>query len=260
MHHYTVTHDQRYHCWFPKFVCIKCQTMLSLTKLCRTVECPFCTQSLLILASDMLGEASHTQMAYIHKFLLVENDVIKTHADNMMTSSNGNIFRVTSPLCGEFPAQRPVTRMFDVFFDLCLNKRLSKQSWGWWFKTPSRPLWRHCNDFQIDTNLGISILRWHLDNHGGWVPKITKLTVINLGQIIIWHSLTPNCNLLQNDQNTCISNHNLAPNTLTVNLLKPRVTKVIYSQSCPKILQNLVSSNTCTRSGTYFREKWSLKW
>ena len=46
----------------------------------------------------------------------------------------------------EFPAQRPVTRSFDGFFDLRLNKRLSKQSWGWWFQTLSRPLWRHCND------------------------------------------------------------------------------------------------------------------
>ena len=50
-----------------------------------------------------------------------------------------------SPVPGEFPAQRPVTRSFDVFFDLRLNKRLSKQSWGWWFETLSRPLWRHCN-------------------------------------------------------------------------------------------------------------------
>ena len=70
----------------------------------------------------------------------------------MMTSSNGNIFRVTGPYCGEFtgpgefPAQRPVTRSFDVFFDLHLNKRLSKQSWGWWFETLSRPLWRHRNE------------------------------------------------------------------------------------------------------------------
>ena len=35
-----------------------------------------------------------------------------------MTSSNGNIFRVTGLLCGEFtgefPAQKPVTRSFDV--------------------------------------------------------------------------------------------------------------------------------------------------
>ena len=45
----------------------------------------------------------------------------------------------------EFTAQRPVTHSFDVFFDLSLNKRLSKQSRGWWFETPSRQLWRHCN-------------------------------------------------------------------------------------------------------------------
>ena len=70
----------------------------------------------------------------------------------MMTSSNGNIFRVTGHLCREFtgprwiPTQRPVTQSFDVFFDLRPNKRLSKQWWGWWFKTPSCPLWRHCND------------------------------------------------------------------------------------------------------------------
>ena len=37
-----------------------------------------------------------------------------------------------SPVTGEFHAQRPVTQSFDVFFDLCPNKRLSKQSWGWW--------------------------------------------------------------------------------------------------------------------------------
>ena len=51
-----------------------------------------------------------------------------------------------SPVPGEFPAQRPVTRSFVVFFDVHLNKRLSKQSWGWWFETLSHPLWRHCND------------------------------------------------------------------------------------------------------------------
>ena len=61
-----------------------------------------------------------------------------------MTSSNGNISALlaicvgNSPVPGEFPAQRPVTRSFDVFFDMRLNKRLSKQSWGWWFETLSR--------------------------------------------------------------------------------------------------------------------------
>ena len=58
------------------------------------------------------------------------------------------------PLCGvftgpgEFPTQRPVTRSFDVFFDLCLNKRLSKQPWGWWFETLSWSLWRHRNGYR----------------------------------------------------------------------------------------------------------------
>ena len=76
----------------------------------------------------------------------------------MMTSSNGNMFRVTcfcagnspvtagnSSVTREFPSHWPVTRSFDVFFDLCLNKLLSKQSRRRWFETPSLSLWRHCN-------------------------------------------------------------------------------------------------------------------
>ena len=69
----------------------------------------------------------------------------------MMTSSNGNIFRVTGPLwgesraTGELPSQRPVTRGFDVFFEQRLSKRLSKQSRSRWFETPSRSLLRLCN-------------------------------------------------------------------------------------------------------------------
>ena len=70
---------------------------------------------------------------------------------NIMTSSNGNIFRVTGHLCGEFTGPRwiPPTkaRSFDVFFDMRLNERLSKQSWGWWFEMLSRPLWRRRNEF-----------------------------------------------------------------------------------------------------------------
>ena len=56
-----------------------------------------------------------------------------------------------SPVPGEFPAQRPVTRSFDVFFDLRLNQRLSKQLWGWWFERLSRPLWRNFNDNNLST-------------------------------------------------------------------------------------------------------------
>ena len=50
------------------------------------------------------------------------------------------IYAGNSLVTGEFPAQRQVTRSFDVFFDLRLNKRLSKQSWGWLFEMPLRPL------------------------------------------------------------------------------------------------------------------------
>ena len=55
----------------------------------------------------------------------------------MMTSSNGNIFRVTGPLCGEFTGHRWISRTkasdaeFDVFFDLHLKKRSSKQLVIW---------------------------------------------------------------------------------------------------------------------------------
>ena len=50
-----------------------------------------------------------------------------------------------SPVTGELPAQRPVTRSFDAFFDLHLNKRLSTQSRRWWFGTPPRSLSHRCN-------------------------------------------------------------------------------------------------------------------
>ena len=50
-----------------------------------------------------------------------------------------------SPVTGELPSQRPVMRSFDVFFDLCLNKQLSKQSIHWWFEMALHSLWCHCD-------------------------------------------------------------------------------------------------------------------
>ena len=77
------------------------------------------------------------------------NMVKSWHIVIMMTSSN-EPFSALLAICagnslvpGEFPTQRPVTRSFDVYFDLRLNKRLSKQSWGWWFEML---LWCHSND------------------------------------------------------------------------------------------------------------------
>ena len=48
-----------------------------------------------------------------------------------------------SPFPREFPSQRPAMRSFGVFFDLRQEKRLRKQSWGWWFETLWSPLWHH---------------------------------------------------------------------------------------------------------------------
>ena len=51
---------------------------------------------------------------------------------HMMTSSNGNIFRVTRPFVRGIRqrwipiSQRPVTRSFDDFFDVRLNERMNK--------------------------------------------------------------------------------------------------------------------------------------
>ena len=72
----------------------------------------------------------------------------------MLTSSNGNIFRVTGPLWVEsighrwIPSQKQVARRLDVFFDLRLNKRLSKQSRRQWFDTLLRSLCHHCYEYR----------------------------------------------------------------------------------------------------------------
>ena len=108
---------------------------------------------------------------YSFVFRKKHTKMLPHYAVHMMTSSNGN---VTGPLCGEFTAhrwippppptsppptrthhthtQRPVKRSFDAFFDLRLNKWLSKHSWDWWFETSSCPLWRHCSDFSGHMN------------------------------------------------------------------------------------------------------------
>ena len=86
----------------------------------------------------------------------------------MMMSSNGKTFSALLAFCagihrsGEFTAQRPVTRSFDVYFDLRPNTRSSKQWWGWWFETPSCPLWRHCNVRGHWQSFHMFVTRWLL--------------------------------------------------------------------------------------------------
>ena len=109
---------------------------------------------------------------------------IITPSCTMMTSSNGNIFLVTG-WWGEFTGHRwiPRTKASDAelcFFYLRLNVRLSKQSWGWWFKTPSRPIWRHRKEMMTFAFSGLwrsdiqTNMHWPLDFTGRilWLPRI----------------------------------------------------------------------------------------
>ena len=109
-----------------------------------------------------------------------------TYIISMMTSSNGNIFRATGPLCGvtgEFPAQRTVTRSFDVFFYLHLDKRLSKQSRRRGFETQSRSLWPHSNVPFCSVSLSFRFcgknegpIWWHMLHH--WQHRIMPFRLL----------------------------------------------------------------------------------
>ena len=81
-----------------------------------------------------------------------------------------------SPVPGEFPTQRPVTRSFDVCY-LRLNKRLSKQWWGWWFETLSRPLWRHRNELDSGNKVWnpVLIYAWWQHPLYGWYNDLKGL-------------------------------------------------------------------------------------
>ena len=56
------------------------------------------------------------------------------------------LYEGNSPVTGEFPSQKPVTRIL-VFSFLCLNKRLSKPSTRRWLEAPLRSSWRHWKDW-----------------------------------------------------------------------------------------------------------------
>ena len=120
--------------------------------------------------------------------IYIQNKIVKGDWASHFTSSNGNIFRVTGPLCGnspltgEFPSQMTVTRSFGVFCDLRLNKRLSKQSWGWWFETSSRSLWRHGND-SSRSDYAEWITEHNFKNYFRYASCYTIPVVINLAKV-----------------------------------------------------------------------------
>ena len=121
-------------------------------------EHPHFTESISRLLKTLwVQEPGHKQTSYSDLLSQNHDDVIKGEHFPRYWPFVGGIHR--SP--GEFPTQRTVTQSFDIFFDLCMNKQLSKQSWGWWPRTPSRPLWRHCNVFQGPHRKGKWSIIWH---------------------------------------------------------------------------------------------------
>ena len=106
----------------------------------------------------------------------------------MMPSSNRNIFRVTGHLCGEFTGHRwiPHRKASDAklwcFFDLRINKWLSKRWWCRWFETPSRPLCNHSNAISA---LAIELLQFCTK------PSISYINDIYI--YIYWHRVIPAC-------------------------------------------------------------------
>ena len=64
----------------------------------------------------------------------------------------------------EIHSQRPETWSFDVFFDLLLNKLLSKQSRRRSFEMPSCPLWRHCDAQEKCFPFISALTSYHMEN------------------------------------------------------------------------------------------------
>ena len=92
----------------------------------RTADCWVVWSRPLIKAviHSFIASGSHW-----HDLTILHDDVIKwRHFSALLALCAGNSLVIV-----EFPAQRPVTGSFDVFFHLRLNKWLSKQSWGWWW-------------------------------------------------------------------------------------------------------------------------------
>ena len=82
--------------------------------------------------------------------IINENVMWWHYTRTIMTSLNGSISRFTGPLWLEsngyrwIPPKKGQWRVVWWFFDLRLNKRLSKQSSRRWYEKPSRSLCRHC--------------------------------------------------------------------------------------------------------------------
>ena len=129
-----------------------------------------------------------------------------------MTSSNGNNFRVTGPLCEEFTGHQwiPPTKAIDA--------KLWCFLWSapeWMIETPSRSLWRKCNE---TSSIPWQLMPWLLVTKGHqqarhWLHKISQPLSsmgkdLNSGIILCIHApsqweTTLQCNVASHSLCTC---------------------------------------------------------
>ena len=86
------------------------------------------------------------------------------------------LFEGNPQVAGGFPLQTPATRSFNIFFDLCMNKRFSKQSKRRRFEAPPSILWRHCTLVAISSQKRMQLANWNADHTSSnkMVEKISR--------------------------------------------------------------------------------------
>ena len=102
---------------------------------------------------------------------LLDEYILQNMVLFMMTSSNGNIFRVTGPLCGEFIGHRWIPHHKGQWRGALMFSLICARTNGWentrdekWFERPSHSLWRHCNvPGQITRCIWLQYLRYPME-------------------------------------------------------------------------------------------------
>ena len=149
---------------------------------CESVEISVWLRGQITYMVVVLSEPCLLAMSLSHPFHSMASSRPYWSRTDMMTWYNESIFHVTGHLCGEFTGHRWIPHKkasngggggggggsIDVYFNLNnLNKRPRKQSQGWWFETPSCPLWRHCNVLRnfwrswIPSQCDLAICMWN---------------------------------------------------------------------------------------------------
>ena len=129
--HFEILHRARRHC----------------RALCKISQWPWTNEKSRDLSVKWILDGNpklHNSPRYVISIISTQY-AIHWNDDNGKISTLLAFYAGISPVTGEFPSHRPVTRSFDVFFDLRLNKRLGKQSRRRCFETSLRLSWRHFN-------------------------------------------------------------------------------------------------------------------